>query len=79
MVVPVREARGRFTVSFSESIGWIFGGQATGEGTCQRDLKLIMLGIISDLQTGGTFSTIDAIEKYLDANKQITQVENELL
>ena len=55
------------------------GGQATGEGTCQRDLKLIMLGIISDLQTGGTFSTIDAIEKYLDANKQITQVENELL
>ena len=51
----------------------------SGETTCQRDLKLIILSIISDLQTGGNNSTIAAIEKYLTATLQIDEVENELL
>jgi len=40
---------------------------ALGEAKCQRDLKLIIESAISDLQTGGNNSTIDAIAKYLTA------------
>ena len=50
-----------------------------GEVTCQRDLKLILLGMISDLQTGGTNSTIAAIETYLNSNNTLNHIENELL
>ena len=52
---------------------------SNGAATCQRDLKLILLSIISDLQTGGTNSTIQAIELYLNANLTINHIENELL
>ncbi len=52
---------------------------SNGAVTCQRDLKLILLSIISDLQTGGTNSTIQAIELYLNANLTINHIENELL
>lgn len=52
---------------------------SSGEVTCQRDLKLILISIISDLQTGGTNSTIRAAELYLDGNQRITSVEGELL
>ena len=52
---------------------------AAGETTCQRDLKLIIESICSDLQTGGNNSTIAAMEQYLDAALQIGQVEEELL
>ena len=37
------------------------------------------MSIISDLQTGGTNSTIQAIELYLNANLTINHIENELL
>ena len=50
-----------------------------GESTCQRDLKLIILGIISDLQTGGNNSTVAAMEYYLSSLLQIINVEDELL
>lgn len=50
-----------------------------GEVTCQRDLKLILLGMISDLQTGGTNSTIAAIETYLNSDNTLNHIENELL
>ena len=52
---------------------------SNGRVTCERDLKLILLSIISDLQTGGTNSTIQAIELYLNANLTINHIENELL
>ena len=52
---------------------------STGEATCQRDLKLILKSIISDLQTGGNNSTIAAIELYLNANLTLNHIENELL
>ncbi|AGH26529.1 hypothetical protein CPPG_00213 [Cyanophage P-RSM1] len=55
---------------------------ALGEAKCQRDLKLIIESAISDLQTGGNNSTIDAIAKYLTAalTLNITDgVEQELL
>jgi len=52
---------------------------SNGETTCQRDLKLILLGIISDLQTGGTNSTIAAAETYLTAALQLNHVEDEIL
>ena len=48
------------------------------EVTCERDLKLILLSIISDLQTGGTNSTIQAIETYLNANLTINHIDNEI-
>ena len=50
-----------------------------GESTCQRDLKLIILGIISDLQTGGNNSTVAAMEYYLSSQMKIINVEDELL
>jgi hypothetical protein len=52
---------------------------SNGQTTCERDLKLIILSIISDLQTGGSYSTITAIELYLNANLTINHIENELL
>ncbi|MBU37896.1 MAG: baseplate wedge protein, partial [Euryarchaeota archaeon] len=50
-----------------------------GTTTCQRDLKLIILAIISDLQTGGNNSTVAAMEYYLSSLVQIINVEDELL
>ena len=50
-----------------------------GEATCQRDLKLIIVSIISDLQTGGTNSTIRAAQTYLDSNNNLNHIEDELL
>ena len=50
-----------------------------GEVTCQRDVKLIITSMISDLQTGGTNSTLAAMELYLSANTTIINVEEELL
>ena len=55
---------------------------ALGESKCQRDLKLIIESAISDLQTGGNNSTIDAISKYLTAALTLNivdGVEQELL
>ena len=52
---------------------------ADGETTCQRDLKLILLGMISDLQTGGTNSTIAAMETYLNSDNTLNHIETELL
>ena len=55
---------------------------ALGESKCQRDLKLIIESAISDLQTGGNNSTIDAISKYLTAALTlniVAGVEQELL
>jgi len=52
---------------------------ATGEATCRRDLKLIIVSMISDLQTGGNNSTVAAIEKYLTSTLSISYVEKELL
>ncbi len=50
-----------------------------GELKCQRDLKLIILSIISDIQTGGNNSTISAIELYLTAAGILNHIEDELL
>jgi hypothetical protein len=52
---------------------------SNGEETCQRDLKLILLGMISDLQTGGTNSTIAAIKTYLNSDNTLNHIESELL
>ena len=55
---------------------------ALGEAKCQRDLKLIIESAISDLQTGGNNSTIDAIAKYLTAALTLNStdgVEQQLL
>ena len=52
---------------------------STGEATCQRDLKLIILAVISDLQTGGNNSTVAAAETYLTAALQLNHVEDEIL
>ena len=45
---------------------------------CERDIKLLIDAIISDLQTGGTNSTIRNMEKYLDANGILNYIEEEL-
>ena len=58
---------------------FVYPEGTNGEIKCQRDLKLILLSIISDLQTGGSNSTIDAIESYLTATGAIDHVESELL
>ena len=58
---------------------FVYPEGTNGEIKCQRDLKLILLSIISDLQTGGNNSTIDAIESYLTATGAIDHIESELL
>lgn len=45
----------------------------------QANIEAILLGVISDLQTGGTNSTIAEIEKYLTASLQIKDIEDEIL
>jgi hypothetical protein len=54
------------------------GVGTAGKVKCERDLKLILLSAISDLQTGGTNSTIEAIELYLTANLAIDHIEEQL-
>lgn len=54
------------------------GVGTAGKTKCERDLKLILLSAISDLQTGGTNSTIEAIELYLTANLSIDHIEEQL-
>ena len=49
------------------------------EVTCQRDIRYVIEGIISDLQTGGNNSTIAAIEKYITATLQLDHIEDQLL
>ena len=52
---------------------------SAGRTTCIRDLKSYILpSIISDLQTGGNNSTIEAIEFYLTANLQLNHIEEQL-
>ena len=46
---------------------------------CQRDIKLILRAINSDLQTGGNNTTLDAARLYLDANNHLNHIEEELL
>ena len=46
---------------------------------CERDIKLLITAIISDLQTGGNNSTVDNMNLYLTANGELNHVEEELL
>ncbi|AOO02099.1 hypothetical protein Np151112_088 [Synechococcus phage S-RIM2] len=46
---------------------------------CQRDIKYLIVAIISDLQTGGNNSTVANMEKYLNANGTLNYIEEELL
>ena len=46
---------------------------------CKRDLKYLITAMISDLQTGGTNSTITNMEFYLTANGTLNHIEEELL
>ena len=47
--------------------------------TCQRDLKYLIVAIISDLQTGGSNSTINNMEFYLNSDLTLNHVESDLL
>ena len=78
------EATGRTRVEFTYDLNGVSYNAFTfpgndGEVTCQRDLKLILLGVISDLQTGGNNSTIAAMETYLTSSLQLNHIEEELL
>ncbi|AOO18150.1 structural protein [Cyanophage S-RIM12_Sn_07_0910] len=46
---------------------------------CERDIKLLITAIISDLQTGGNNSTVDNMNLYLTANGELNYIEEELL
>ena len=46
---------------------------------CQRDIKYLIIAIISDLQTGGNNSTVANMEKYLNADGTLNYIEEELL
>ena len=47
--------------------------------TCQRDIKYLLAAMISDLQTGGTNSTIANMEFYLNSDGTLNHIEEELL
>ncbi len=51
----------------------------TGSAGCKNDIKTYILpAIMSDLVTGGTYQTQAIIDKYLDTNDNILNVEHEL-
>jgi len=50
-----------------------------GLSKCERDIKLIIRAILSDLQTGGSNATIDVFRLYLDSNNHLNHIEEELL
>ena len=53
--------------------------QYTDVATRQTELKNIILGVISDLQTGGTNSTIRAIEAFINTSGNIQTIDDKLL
>ena len=80
----VEEVTGLTTTEFTYSLNAItynafsYPGSGRTEVVVQDNLKDILLGVISDLQTGGTNSTIQAMETYLNASLQIQTIEDEL-
>ena len=78
------EATGLTSDEFTYSLNGVtynafsYPGTGRTEVVNQNNLVDIILGIISDLQTGGSNSTITAIETYIDANLQIQTIEEEL-
>ena len=78
------EATGLTTDEFNYTLNTIqyqafsYPGTGNTEVVRQNNLVDIIQGMISDLQTGGTNSTIQAMETFIDANKQIIDVEEEL-
>ncbi|AMO42876.1 virion structural protein [Cyanophage S-RIM50] len=80
-----QEAVGRLDAEFTYTLNNItynafsYPDGSVGRDTCIRDLKSYILpSIISDLQTGGNNSTIEAIEFYLTANLQLNHIEEQL-
>ena len=50
-----------------------------GQPYCERDIKdFIIPAVIADLVTGGTYQTQSVIDKYLDSQNNILNVEHEL-
>jgi len=50
-----------------------------GDNVCKRDIKTYIIpAIIADLATGGTYQTQNVIDFYLDSQRNILFVENEL-
>ena len=68
-----------FTYSLGATTYNAFTYPEGGELKCQRDLKLILLSIISDMQTGGNNSTIQALDNYFNADGTLNYIEDELL
>ena len=54
------------------------GGSIDGRNKCIRDVKELIKALITDLLTGGNSNTVIALETYIDANKQVLHVEDQL-
>ena len=80
----VEEATGLTSSEFNYTLNGIsynaysYPGTGRTEIIVQNNLKDLLDGIISDLQTGGQNSTIAALEVYLTAGLQIQTIEEEL-
>ena len=75
------EATGLTTTEFTYTLNGINyqAFQYTDVATRQTELKNIILGVISDLQTGGTNSTIRAIEAFINTSGNIQTIDDKLL
>ena len=54
------------------------GGFIDGRAKCLRDTKFILTNLITDLLTGGNSNMLAALESYVDANRKILHVEDQL-
>ncbi|BCV01317.1 MAG: hypothetical protein CM15mV41_1280 [Caudoviricetes sp.] len=73
----VQEITGLTTAEFTYQLNNV--NYSALNTTLAADLELIILSIISDLQTGGNSSTIKSIETYINANLTLKDISDILL
>ena len=65
---------GNITIKTFEYVG----GDIDGKAKCVRDMGEIVKSIISDLLTGGNFSSVEAAKSYLSSINQVRFVEDQI-
>ena len=55
------------------------GGNTDGRNKCIRDMKFVLDCVITDLLTGGNANTVQALESYIDSNRRVLYIEDQLL
>ena len=73
--IGLTKAAYSYTLGGSTFNSYSFTGENT-ETQIRSDLEIIMISIISDLQTGGNNSAVDSIAKFITAQLRVTRIED---